>query len=475
MKSNTFLKFLIMYSIIGVTGLLSIFFIGHKIAYDISYKNISNNLYINAINISKIYGNYIFEKDNLGTKENIKNVATINDYHILCVSINGDVVLDTKENLQDDKIYKISDFDATRFGSNHVWNGYFYNVFNEKTMSVFAPVTKDFSTQGYVVVNVKNRLIEKAANKMLFLPFVIYLIMYALSFIFLIYYRKKIHKPIRSIINVINEYKKGKLIFQKNLKPNNELEKLEIALSLMANKINDMESYQKEFLSNISHDFRSPLTSIKGYINAILDGTIDIKDAKKYLEIIIFETNRLTKLTENILTLNELDPKNLTLSYSSFDINDCIRHTTNAFIGICQKKNICFDVEFCDEKTFIYADKEKYQQVLYNLVDNAIKFSDDNKKIKIIVSYSEEKAVIQIIDNGFGISDEDINKIWNRLYKVDSSRGKNKKSSGLGLSIAKEIINAHKEDISVSSTVGVGTTFTFTATLSCEDDHSLKD
>ena len=221
-----------------------------------------------------------------------------------------------------------------------------------------------------------------------------------------------------------------------------------------------IDEMRKEFIANVSHDFRSPLTSIKGYLEAILDGTIPPEMYEKYLSRVISETERLHKLTESMLTLNSLDAKGF-LSRTNFDINRVIKDTAASFEGTCDSRHIRFDLTFSDNIQMVYADMGKIQQVLYNLIDNAIKFSHDDSVIYIQASSKYEKIFVSVKDTGIGIPRDSIKKIWDRFYKTDLSRGKDKRGTGLGLSIVKEIIQAHGENIDVISTEGVGTEFIF--------------
>ena len=147
-----------------------------------------------------------------------------------------------------------------------------------------------------------------------------------------------------------------------------------------------------------------------------------------------------------------------------FDLNLVIKRIIETFEGTCKSKEIKFHLTFSDKSIIVNADLEKISQVLYNLVDNAIKFSHHNSTIYIQVNERGEKVFISVKDTGIGIPKESISKIWERFYKTDLSRGKDKKGTGLGLSIVKEIINAHQENIDVISTEGVGTEFTFSLT-----------
>jgi signal transduction histidine kinase len=236
----------------------------------------------------------------------------------------------------------------------------------------------------------------------------------------------------------------------------------------MASELSKLDDYQKKFVANISHDFRSPLTSIKGYAAAILDGTIPHEMQDKYLNIILFETDRLTKLTTGLLELNSFENNGTFLDINTFDINHIIKKTAEAFEGACREKKITLNLVFSSKQNFVDADMGKIQQVLYNLMDNAIKFSHTNSKIKVSTEEKGEKIFVSVKDYGIGIPKDSIKKIWERFYKTDVSRGKDKKGTGLGLSITKEIIQAHNENINVISTEGVGTEFIFSLTKSSE-------
>lgn len=182
---------------------------------------------------------------------------------------------------------------------------------------------------------------------------------------------------------------------------------------------------------------------------------------EKYLDIVIFETERLTKLTNSLLTLNSFDSKVNLLDISTFDINHMIKNTVATFEGICNKKKISFVLTFSSKIQLVNADIGKIEQVLYNLIDNAVKFSHNNSSIYITVTEQNGKIFISVKDSGIGIPKDSISKIWDRFYKTDLSRGKDKRGTGLGLCIAKEIIQTHNENIDVISTEGVGTEFIF--------------
>ena len=253
-----------------------------------------------------------------------------------------------------------------------------------------------------------------------------------------------------------------------------ELGYLSASLGYMAETIARAEDDQKKFIANVSHDFRSPLTSMRGFLEAMLDGTIPPDRYEHYLKVVLGETERLTKLTNGLLTLNNLNTGGILLQRTDFDINAVIRSVGASFEQTCRDRRIRIQLVLTGRILYVNADLEKIQQVLYNLVDNAIKFSRPDSEITIDTTEKGDTVFVSVRDNGIGIPKEDQSLIWDRFYKTDLSRGKDKKGTGLGLSIVREIIRAHNENINLVSTEGVGSTFTFTLRRSDIND-SLSD
>jgi signal transduction histidine kinase len=344
---------------------------------------------------------------------------------------------------------------------------FFDGIFTEPMLSVIQPVSYNYQIKGYIVLHTSQNGITREASTnymniinlclLLFLPFLAAIFLY-------IYYITVI--PLYHLRKAAMEYSLGNYNYAIEAKGLSEYRDLGAALSFMAGEISKLDDYQKKFVANISHDFRSPLTSIKGYAEAILDGTIPHDMQDKYLNIILFETERLNKLTSSLLELNSFENHGTFLDIISFDINQTIKKTVESFEGTCRTKKITFNLVFSSTQTHVDADIGKIQQVLYNLIDNAIKFSHPNSKIKISTEERGEKVFVSVKDYGIGIPKDSIKKVWDRFYKTDSSRGKDKKGTGLGLSITREIILAHNENINVISTEGVGTEFVFSLKMS---------
>ena len=468
---STLSKHIFIYIAICVISFILVSTICYKADYKRIYNYYSDRLYLQANEIANEYAlDYLAESKLRRIELEMKSLSTFNDTRIMFITPSGDVILDTNNSSTDKSneeriLFSINDFDYGDLKGKHdiLWD--FYGLFSKPALSVFSPISNSFEIKGYVVINIPESAIVERVYDTFNTNYLTLAIVLILSSAFLVLYFFQVHRPIKEITRATNEYSKGNLSYHVKPMHNDEIGRLGMSLDYMASQLNESDKFQQKFLSNISHDFRSPLTSIKGYLEAIQDGTIPPEMLDKYIGIMLFETERLTKLTSNILTLNELDPKSVRLDISTFDLNSIIRHTVETFEGTCKKKGIKFNITYANSVQNVKADKGRIQQVIYNLIDNAIKFSKENSYIYITVKEKGEKAQISIKDTGCGIAKEDIDKIWDRFYKSDSSRGRDKKGSGLGLSITKEVIQAHGENIDVVSTVGVGTEFIFTLEL----------
>ena len=357
---------------------------------------------------------------------------------------------------------QIQDFNPAEAGNSQYLTGNYHGYFQEDVITVIAPVIHGYSPAGYLLVHKSLDYVNEVQGLLMRAALITLLVIYFLSFIILLALEFFVYRPLRKITEAATQYASGNLDYEIPVRTEDEMGYLSASLNYMSSQLRDMEDYQKKFVANVSHDFRSPLTSIKGYVEAMADGTIPPEMQKKYLGIILFETERLTDLTQDLLTLNEFDSKNLLLNKENFDIHEMIKNVAASFEGTCTQKKISIELLFASKQMEVFADKRKIQQVLYNLLDNAIKFSDPESTVTIETTERGEKVSISVKDYGIGIPRSALGKIWERFYKTDLSRGKDKKGTGLGLAIVKEAIQAHGENISVVSTEGVGTEFIFT-------------
>lgn len=268
--------------------------------------------------------------------------------------------------------------------------------------------------------------------------------------------------PLKKIRTAAMEYANGNFEYDGlDIKRSDEIGDVATSLNYMADQLENTREYQRDFISNISHDFRSPLTSIRGYLEAMLDGTIPPSEYEHYLKTVLSEANRLEHLTDGLLEMDGYGTEGLELIKENFDMEQVITEAVETFEGRCAKKHLEIVMKFPSEHYLVYGDNGKYEQVLYNLLDNAIKFSNHNSKVIISLYNQGDKQYCSVKDFGPGIPSDKIDKIFQRFYKSDSSRGRDKTGNGIGLSIVKEIIMAHNETIDVISTEGAGCEFVF--------------
>ena len=389
---------------------------------------------------------------------------------IWIINPSGRMILNTDTPLDVNTEVVVEEFDPTTMLGSYYTTGTFFDSFETEMLSVFAPITTNYKVQGYVVIHTSMDDLRASRESLLSISYIMFIIIFLLSLIILLFFSEFVYIPLRKITTATEQYASGNMHYELSVESEDEIGYLAAALSYMASEIAKNEDGQKKFIANVSHDFRSPLTSIKGYLEAMLDGTIPPELHEKYLGIVLNETERLTKLTNSLLTLNNLNMRGMVLEKTIFDINRVIRNTIASFEGTLGGKRITIDLILTGETLPVEADMGKIQQVLYNLIDNAIKFSHQDSTIKIETTEKHQKVFVSVKDSGIGIPKESLKMIWDRFYKTDLSRGKDKKGTGLGLSITKEIIHAHNENINVISTEGVGTEFIFSLPLVDDED-----
>ena len=440
----------------------------------------AQQLYRESVQIASGYADN-YNKYSFSLQDFQKQMQSLGEYlsaQIWIMDNQGNILFDSTDesvgkNAANANYKTLKGFNTSDFGNRYYMTGNFYGSFSEKNLTVFSPITSNYRIHSYVMIHKTVSSITQNANGFMNIVFYTIEFVFLTALFLLLLFAHGFYRPLHRLTIVSESYAKGNFEPRTQIHRNDELGYLANTMDYMANELDTLEEDQRKFISNVSHDFRSPLTSIKGYIEAMLDGTIPPELQNKYLNIILFETERLTKLTQGILDLNRFGQhRGMMLDLTDFDINRMIKTTILTFEGTCSAKGLSFDLVLTGQKLYVHGDMSKIQQVLYNLIDNATKFSHNDASIKIETSIKNEKVLISVKDSGIGIPAESIKKIWDRFYKTDLSRGKDKRGTGLGLAIVKEIIQAHNEHINVISTEGVGTEFIFTLPLAKKEVQS---
>jgi signal transduction histidine kinase len=278
---------------------------------------------------------------------------------------------------------------------------------------------------------------------------------------------ERIIGPLKNMSRAAKSYATGNFDIRIPVQGSDEVAELAVAFNQMADGMQSIEEMRRSFLANVSHDLKTPMTAIAGFIDGILSGAIPPENQTEYLERIKNEVLRLSRLVRQLLDISRIQAGDRKLEISSFDICEMARQIVLSFENRIDEKKL--QVEFdCDEDNILVnADKDSIHQVLYNLCDNAVKFSREGGVYKVGVNVKNKKAHVSVYNEGQGIPSDDLPFVFERFYKSDKSRGLDKTGVGLGLYISKTIIDAHRETITVDSVAGQYCVFEFTLPV-CE-------
>ena len=268
-------------------------------------------------------------------------------------------------------------------------------------------------------------------------------------------------RPLRQMAVAAKQFGKGDFSVRVNTTGNDEIKELASAFNNMAESLSASEITRKSFVANVSHELKTPMTTIAGFIDGILDGTIAPEKQEHYLHIVSEEIKRLSRLVRSMLNLSRIDSGELKLNYQSFDLLDVLVSVILTFEQEIEHKHI--DIRGLDmiSPKNVYGDKDLLHQVVYNLVENAVKFTNDGGYIEFNIVESLERFDFIIKNSGMGIGASEIEHVFERFYKTDKSRSKDKKGLGLGLYLVRSIIRLHGGDITAKSNVGEYTEFDF--------------
>lgn len=473
MKKTLYFRIILAYLLFALFGFIAVATVISRMTTEYCIRDRARTLYGEAVRISDTYASELYNSVvSLETVQaQMEALASYMDTEIWILNPSGRLVVNSSQAPDPGTEIIIEGFDSTVTAGNYYTTGNYFGSFEEDVLSVTAPITSDFKIRGYVAIHLPLKNIDRDANSMLNISYTMLFILFILSLIILLFFTEYVYRPLRRIIIAAEQYALGNMHYRAPVEREDELGYLAASLGYMADTIARAEDDQKKFIANVSHDFRSPLTSMRGFLEAMLDGTIPPEKHEHYLGVVLSETDRLTKLTQGLLTLNNLNTGGMLLQRTDFDINAVIRSVAASFESVCLSRRIRINLLLTGRILYVNADLEKIQQVLYNLVDNAIKFSSQDSEVSIETTEKGETIFVSVRDSGIGIPTGDQKLIWDRFYKTDLSRGKDKKGTGLGLSIVREIIRAHDENITLVSTEGIGSTFTFTLRRSEKNDE----
>ena len=284
----------------------------------------------------------------------------------------------------------------------------------------------------------------------------------AILSMFLLYFiSRRISKPLIQMNMISREIASGNFRRRVKVVTDDEVGQLSVNFNVMADSLEKLEVMRRSFVANVSHELRSPLTSMKGYIQGVLDKTIGLDEQDKYLKIALDETERMNRLINELLDLAQIESGQFSINVAVIDINETIRRILIAHEERINERSMDIEVDFEEEACLVEGDPDRLQQVIINLLDNAIKFNREGGLIYIKTWSHKDSIYVKIMDEGPGMPKEEVVHVWEPFYQIDKSRSQKKDGTGLGLAIVKNIIDEHGQSIWVNSEIGKGTAFIF--------------
>lgn len=281
-----------------------------------------------------------------------------------------------------------------------------------------------------------------------------------LTFIIVYFVTLQMVKPLRQMAIAAQKFGKGELHTRLEVTSSDEMGQLAMALNNMAQSLSSQEIMRRSFIANISHELKTPMTSIAGFVDGILDGTIPPEKQKYYLQIVSDETKRLSRLVRSMLNLSRIEAGEMKINKTKINIVDIICQTVFSFEQQIEKKNLTI-CGLDHEKVIIEADADLMHQVIYNLTENAVKFADEGGYIEFSIHTMGDETYVSVKNSGAGLSKSEMSNVFERFYKTDKSRGLDKNGVGLGLYIVRSIVNLHGGEITVNSIEGEYVEFVF--------------
>ena len=342
-------------------------------------------------------------------------------------------------------------------------------LFPEARYVVSRPVFSelDGSARGYVLVSNSASEIQGDWSAFLMMVSAVCVVVIVFSLVFSFAYSKRMARPLDEIAAASRKFARGDFSVRVRQvdDPEDEMGALIDSFNKMADSLEKADARRGEFIANVSHELRTPMTTIAGFADGILDGTIPREESAKYLASIRDETRRLSRLVRDMLDVSQMKSGSMdTAKYSKFDLIELVLQTLLSFESRATKKDLDVDPQLPENNILVFADKDAITRVIYNLLDNAVKFAKPGSCLVIRVYKEGEKAYFSVKDEGETIPPDDLPFIFDRFHKSDRSRSMDKDGVGLGLYLVKTIINSHDEDIAVKSEDGM-TEFVFTLKL----------
>ena len=399
---------------------------------------------------------------------NLAFAAQVADVDTIICNAQGTVIVCSCQELRCEHLGLIVE---TSFLNNVMANGVRIDsgiidgLYTDNRYIVTEPISVDGVAYGIVITSAPVKLIDTVLDSVTEMFILVAMVVLMVVLILLRVYTKNQERPLRAVVNTAWQFSHGDLQARVPVseKSTPEMEELASAFNNMAESLERSEYQRQEFVANVSHELKTPMTTIGGYVDGILDGTIPKEKERQYLTIVSDEVKRLSRLVRSMLDISKLqDQQSIPAErMTRFDIGELAGQVLLTFEQKITQKNLDVQVNFPEYPAYAMADRDSINQVIYNLVDNAVKFVDDGGILGLEIREGGGKLYISVSNTGNTIPPEELPLVFDRFHKIDKSRSRNSSGWGLGLYIVKVLVNYHGENISVESRDGK-TSFTFT-------------
>jgi len=416
-----------------------------------------------AKKVSRMVGNYLngmITKNELDSS--INSIGYVTDSSIYAINANLDSIKD-KSNLKIgeglDESFLINDLKQVLLSKTVFRRSQYSSKFNMDVVFTGYPLKDGEEVKGAILIFSPVNIMKTEITRIEFIIWICALILILISAVIIFFTSRRISRPIVQMTSAAIKLAEGEKVGEIQAKTSDEIEKLADAFNTMNRQLEITENVRREFIANVSHDLRTPLTSINGFVQGMIDGLIKPENYPKHLITIKEEINRLMKLTRDILEIAKIQGGAINLNITELKVADAINSVVGSIEMLAQQKEIQISLE-CPPNLYVKVDSDRLKQILSNLLANAINYSGNGSKVCITVAAEENYVKFAIKDNGQGIPKEDLEYIFEKFYRGDKSRQADG-GTGLGLNISKSLVELHGGKIWAESEMGRGTSFYF--------------
>ena len=436
------------------------------LTYSYAIDERSEQMQSKATVVSHMVSSYIESGSLTGLRELANFASNVTDSQFLICNTDGDLLLTTDPSLANRVLTMPRDVTAGAMsGEEYTARTTLGGIYPDTHFVVGVPIDSGGATVGFVLAVTGARALTTMWRTFIGLFFMTAVTVLLLSFVVSAWVSMRQSRPIHEMAEATRRFADGNFdVRMHNYEGVTEITELAEAFNSMADSLQETERQRREFIANVSHELKTPMTTIAGYTDGILDGTIPPAQEKEYLHIISDEARRLSRLVRRMLEVSQLQSRDLNRTKAPFDVCESMRRVLISMEKKITDRGLDVDADIPDGSIMVLGDNDLITQVIYNLLENATKFAREGSSLYLGVTTSNGKAFVSVRNEGDTIPAEEIPLLFERFHKSDKSRSEDKDGVGLGLYVVKTILDQHKEHIAVTSENGV-TTFTFTVTL----------